>query len=201
MTSVPNTDSTSLAQGGFRLEGPRLAAVYEAWRQLARRFVRGERAGLTIGATDMAQHAFLDLQSATFRDTHHALAAGAQAMRRLLISHARRRMAIKRGAGATHVPMVAESGGDLAAPAGGFGGGSETYLGALIDLDDALKDLERLSERLHQVVELRYFGGYSVEDVAAATGRSEPSVKRDWARARAFLLTRLAEPPAPGGAG
>jgi RNA polymerase sigma factor (sigma-70 family) len=85
-------------------------------------------------------------------------------------------------------------------PAGAFGGVSETYLGALIDLDDALRDLERLSERLHQVVELRYFGGYSVEDVAAATGRSEPSVKRDWARARAFLLTRLAEPPGSGAA-
>ncbi len=68
---------------------------------------------------------------------------------------------------------------------------AETRAAMLLDLDGALDELSGMSQRLHQVVELRFFGGLSVEEVAAATGRSTASVKRDWSRARAWLYTRM----------
>jgi DNA-directed RNA polymerase specialized sigma24 family protein len=112
-------------------------------------------------------------------------------MRRVLISHARRRLASIHGGGGLHVPVVRESDASERAGQDGLASFAETRASMLLDLDRAMDELAGLSRRHHEVVELRFFGGMSVDEVALATGRSTASVKRDWRRARAWLYTRL----------
>ena len=140
--------------------------------QLAR-----HRPGDTLSTTALVHEAYLKLTDSahqTYQDRVHFFAVASRAMRQILVDYARRRMAVKRG-GAHPVSLDPEA---VSAP-----GRDEE----LIALDEALGRLESLDERLARTVEMRFFGGLSVEETAAALNVSPRTVKRDWRKARAIL--------------
>jgi RNA polymerase sigma factor (TIGR02999 family) len=155
--------------------------VYGELRRLAARYMRHERANHTLQATALVNEVYLRLVEANrieIKSRAHFFALAAQMMRRLLVDSARARDNIKRGGGLRKVSLdealgVEESHMDFAA------------------LDEALRRLEALHPRKVQVVELRYFGGLSLEESAAALGVSTDSVKRDWRFAKAWLAREL----------
>ncbi len=162
------------------------AMVYPQLRRMARRQLGGG-GGATLNPTALVHEAYLKLAGAAhgdLSDRRHFLAVAARAMRQVIVDHARARQAGKRGAGAW--PATLEEGlvglrrGDRAA--------------ALLDLDAALDRLAERDERLVKVVELRFFGGLSVEEAAEALEVSTPTVKRDTRVARAFLKSELGSP-------
>jgi RNA polymerase sigma factor (TIGR02999 family) len=159
-----------------------LPVVYEEMRRLAARYLRGERTGHTLQPTALAHEAYLRLmgeRKTPWQGRHHFMAVAAHAMRAILVDHARRRKAQKRGGGQTPIPLDATM---LVAG---------TLTVAFDDLDRALVDLARLSERQARVVELRYFGGLTIEETAEVLAISPVTVKRDWAIARAWLYREL----------
>ncbi len=156
--------------------------VYEELRQRAAGLLRHERAGHTLQPTALAHEAYLRLvgrREHAWQDRAHFLAVAARAMRAILVDHARRRNAQKRGGGEAPVTLEANVGAEREAPV------------AFDDLDRALHDLARLDERQARVVELRYFGGMSIEETAEVLRVSPMTVKRDWATARAWLYREL----------
>ncbi len=157
--------------------------VYEEVRAIARSRRARLGAGGTLDTSAVVHEAYLKLArhgEMPWEDRTHFLCVASRAMRQVLIDYARSRLADKRGGGAEHVPLT-EAHAAAAAEARD-----------LVALDEALRGLEVLDERLGRVVELRFFGGLTVEDTARALGISEPTVKRDWQRARAFLHRELA---------
>jgi RNA polymerase sigma-70 factor (ECF subfamily) len=155
--------------------------VYEELRRLARRYMRGERANITLQTTALVNEAYLrlvDLKRMRFNDRAHFFAVSARLMRRILVDHARRRN-LKRGAGAEHISLdeVALIGPDRHA--------------GLVMLDDAMVELARFDPRKAQVIELRFFGGMSVEETAEVLKISPITVMRDWSTARAWLYREL----------
>lgn len=158
-----------------------LPVVYQELRQLAAGYLRDERGGHTLQPTALAHEAYLRLvgQRIAWQGRGHFLGVAARAMRSVLVDHARRRSAQKRGGG--QAPVTLDTG-MIAA---------NSRPVAFDDLDRALDDLARLSERQARVVELRYFGGLSIEETAEVLGVSPITVKRDWATARAWLYREL----------
>ena len=164
-----------------------LPLLYSDLRRLARRTRWQFSAGETLQTTALVHEAYLKLRSSTgFNDRQHFLRAAAIAMRHILVNLARDATAQKRGSGAVHVSldeapeMPAESAGNL------------------LEVDAALSRLRAVSERLADVVECRFFAGYSEEETAAALGVSDRTVRRDWIKARAWLQLELgAEPGRP----
>lgn len=160
------------------------AAVYGELRLIARRQMSGERAGHTLQATALVNEALLRLigeERARWQNRDQLLALAAQAMRRVLVDHARRRAADKRPDPAARVSM------DYAEQ-------QPTDDGVdVLALDRALAALTDLDSRQAQIVELRYFGGLTAEDVAAALGISLATVNREWRAARAWLRVALAD--------
>ncbi len=157
--------------------------VYDELRRLAASYLSRERAGHTLQPTALVNEAFLrlvDQTQVTWQNRAHFLGVAAQAMRRILVDHARRKRAAKRGEGAIHVSF--EMLGSVSGPSRDV---------ALDDLDDALDDLARLEPRQARVVELRFFGGLSIEEAAQVMGTSPATTKRDWTVARAFLHRAL----------
>jgi RNA polymerase sigma factor (TIGR02999 family) len=157
--------------------------IHAELRQIARAQMRNERAGHTLQATALAHEAYLRLvrlENQDWRDRTHFLGVAAAIMRRLLIDHARKHGAARRGGGATHIEL------DEAAVLAGTDRSDE-----LLALDDALARLAVLDERQARIVELRFFAGLGVEETAAALGISERTVKREWAVARAWLRAEL----------
>jgi RNA polymerase sigma factor (TIGR02999 family) len=163
-----------------------LPLVYSELRRLARARMRRERPDHTFQTTDLVHEACLRLLGSElpdWQDRAHFFAVAARAMRRLLVDHARARGYAKRGGGALRLSLDEVP--DLSAPL-------EANQGAgLADLDEALDRLAALDPRQHQVVELRFFGGLSVEETAAVLGVSAVTVKRDWRTARAWLYAEL----------
>ncbi|MEM7414751.1 MAG: ECF-type sigma factor [Gemmatimonadota bacterium] len=141
----------------------------------------------TLGTTALVHEVYLKLagSSRDWNDRAHFMRVAARAMRQILIDRARRRTAHKRGGGAAVVTLE-----EMAVAAESPEGAAET----LMALDDALLRLGRQSERLAHVVELRFFGGLSVEETAEALGVSDRTVKRDWRLARAFLHDAMDAP-------
>lgn len=157
-------------------------AVYQEIRGLAASFLRGERTGHTLQPTALAHEAYLRLaggRSIPWQNRAHLMGVAARAMRSILVDHARRRKAQKRGGGQTPVPLDATM---------VVGGGVPV---AFDDLDRALVGLARISERQARVVELRYFGGLTIEETGEVLEISPMTVKRDWAIARAWLYREL----------
>ena len=158
-------------------------ALYPELRRLAHaRAAAGER---TLTPTALVHEAYLRLLgSATLElnDRRHFLACAARAMRAIVIDHARRRSAAKRGGPGDDVAL------DAVEFMLGIDGDEE-----LLELDEALNSLERVNPRLRQVVELRYFAGLEFESVAELMDCSLRTAKREWSRARAFLHARLAD--------
>jgi RNA polymerase sigma factor (TIGR02999 family) len=160
-----------------------LPLVYDELQALARRHLRHEHAAPTLNPTALVHEAYLRLagQQADWQNRAHFLAVAAIAMRRVVLQHARRRHAEKRGGGAAAVTLI-EDGVAREAPAEDW-----------IALDEALTRLAALAERPARVVEMRFFGGLSQEETAAALGVSVPTVQRDWQTARAWLGQALAD--------
>lgn len=160
-----------------------LADVYAELRRVADRYVRRERAR-SVQATELVHEAYLRLahdKPVAFASRSHFVAIAAIAMRRLLIERARRRRATKRGGDQVMVTLDETL---LAA------GPSDDALD-LLALDDALSRLAGLDQQQARIVELRFFGGLSVEETADALSISPATVKRHWALARAWLLREL----------
>jgi len=155
--------------------------VYEELRRLARHYMGNERVGHTLQATALVNEAYLrlvDIHKVQWQNRAHFFAMSARLMRRILVDSARSRKYQKRGAGAQKVSLdegllVVEPGRDLVA------------------LDDALEALAQVDERRSKVVEMRFFGGLSVEETAEALGVSVDTVMRDWKLAKVWLLREL----------
>jgi RNA polymerase sigma factor (TIGR02999 family) len=161
--------------------------VYQDLRERAHRQLAVRRPGDTLSTTALVHEAYLKLTGSACRDYHdssHFFAVASRAMRQILVDRARRHAAAKRAAGAT-VTLDPEV---VADP-----GRSEE----LLQLDEALSRLQVLDDRLGRVVELRFFAGLSVEEVAGVLGMSPRSVKRDWRKARAFLYQEMRGAEAP----
>lgn len=139
--------------------------------------MRGERPGHTLQPTALVNEAILRLFGADvpWQDRAHFYAVAARQMRNILVDHARRGGRDKRGGPVVHVPL--DEAGEIAAPLDGD----------LVALDDALKDLARFDQRKHDMVELHYFGGLSIDETAQATGVSPKTVQRELRLAESWL--------------
>ncbi len=156
--------------------------VYGELKQLARHYLKGERAGHVLQTTDLVNEAYLrliDAQRVQWQNRAHFFAIAAQMMRRVLVDTARKRNFQKRGGGALQVSL------NEALPLGNQRGPD------LVALDDALQALAAFDPRKCKVVELRYFGGLSVKETAEVLQVSPDTVMRDWSLARAWLLHEL----------
>jgi RNA polymerase sigma factor (TIGR02999 family) len=163
------------------------AAVYQELRVVARAQLGRFRPGATLSTTALVHESYLklvDQDSATFMDRKHFFTVAALAMRQIVVDHARRHAAQKRGGGAIRVTFDD----DVAHPAAPAVAEAEE----LLALDAALYELARLDERLVRVVELRFFGGLSVDEVAAVLDVSAATIKRDTRAARAFIAREMA---------
>lgn len=156
--------------------------IYAELRQIAARHLRRERSDHTLQPTALVHEAFMrliDQQGVDWQNRAHFFGVAAEVMRRILVDHARRRQAEKRGGGAMTVAlqdgMDWPDGRDL----------------EIVALDDALDALAQLDPQQSKVVELRFFAGLSVEETAEVLGVSATTVKREWRMARAWLVREL----------
>ncbi len=159
-----------------------LPLVYDELRRLARRYMAHERPGQSLQATALVHEAYLRLlkdKPQHFLNRTHFLAIAANSMRRILVERARARAATKRGGSRVRVTM----GEDIAA-------GGETAVD-LLALDQALERLAEVDPQLARIVELRFFGGMSIEETAETLGVSTATVKRSWNVAKAWLKRDL----------
>ena len=158
--------------------------LYEELHELAHRHIRRSRPGETLCTTALVHEAYLKLAPrAAVNDRRHFFALASRAMRQILVDEARRHQSEKRGGGLEITTLNEERDGAGAVAA------------EILALEEALARLARANERLGQVVELRFFGGLSVEETAEVLGASSATVKRDWRAARAFLADALGSPP------
>ena len=158
--------------------------VYRTLRRIAGSYMRNERAGNTLQATALVHEAFMELVDITNVDWQHRAhfyAISAQIMRNILLDRARRRLAAKRGGSAERINLDELP--DIGA----------TRARELIALDDALKALEQLDARKARVVEMRFFGGLSVEESAEVLAVSPETVMRDWKFARSWLQSEISQ--------
>ena len=158
--------------------------VYQELRRLARRQMRRERQGDTLQTTALVNEAYLrlvDYQRVQARDRNHFLAIAAQAMRRILIERARSRQSDKRGSNPQRISLdeIAEV--------------ADARAADLLALDEALQALSTIDPRKAQLVELRYFGGLTIEETANVLGVSTPTVERDWHTARIWLYREISQ--------
>lgn len=159
-----------------------LPLVYDELRRVAAVRLQGERAGHTLSATALVHEAYLklvDQRNSNWKNRAHFFAIAARAMRRVLIDHANKRRAQKRGGGDAVVTLAE---GDAAI---------DLQDEELLNLDEALRTLEALDSRQAQIVQLRFFGGLRHEEIAEVLGVSLATVNRDWRSARAWLTTEL----------
>jgi RNA polymerase sigma-70 factor, ECF subfamily len=164
--------------------GRLMPLVYGELRRLAGHYMRGERAGHTLQPTAVVHEAYLRLAGqdwAEWQDRAHFIGVAARQMRRILVDYARQHVAAKRGGTPAKV--------ELDALAGGF---DQSRSAEILAVDEALALLRRLDAQQAEVVELRYFGGLTVEEAAAQLGVSARTVKRDWSVALLWLRVRLA---------
>jgi RNA polymerase sigma factor (TIGR02999 family) len=192
MTAAAPQDITQLLEswrnGDANAETQLLEQIYPVLRRLAQQ--RLTRSGqLTLLATELANDAYFKLveqRDAPFQNRVHFYAIAAHVIRRLLVDHLRERSALKRGGGVLQVTL--QAGQDIAA--------ATPDLADALDLDRLLQRLERINARAAKGVELRYFGGLTIEETAQTIGVSLPTAKRDWQFARAWLHDQLAPPGA-----
>jgi RNA polymerase sigma factor (TIGR02999 family) len=158
-----------------------VSLVYGDLRRMAAALMRGQIDGRTLQPTALVHEAYLRLMQGEIRweSKAHFFGAAAKAMRQVLIREARRRSAQKRAGRTVRITFS-----DLAVQT------EEPQLD-LLALDEAMNALALVDERFVRVMELRYFGGFSLEEIAQVTGRSLATVKRDWAYARAWLYDRM----------
>lgn len=171
-----------LASGNQAAAERLVPLVYEELKRLARHHMRRERPDHTLQTTALVNEAYLKLvrqQGVSWQGRSHFLGVASQLMRRILIDHARGQLRAKRGAGKALLPLSEE----LAF--------SPEHSEDLLRLDDALKRLSAIDPRQGRIVELRFFGGLSVDETSEFLGVSPKTVKRDWAVAKAWLHAEL----------
>jgi len=186
MTSRPGPNATELlvawGNGDQSAFDQLVPLVYQELRSLAQRYIRQERPGHTLQATALVNEAYLrlvDINRIQWQNRAHFMAVAAQAMRRILVEFARQRHRQKRGGELQRVMLddamevAQDKGADLVA------------------LSDALSALAAVDHRMSQVVELRFFGGLSVEETAEVLTVSSETVMRDWKTAKVWLLREL----------
>ena len=170
-----------LRSGDQDAAGKLIAAVYGELRQVAARAMRSERPGHTLQPTALVHEAFLKLAGSAgveWRDRAHFFGVAARLMREILVDYARKHGAAKRGSG---VRITLDDSLLI----------SEDRLGDVVAIDEVVKRLEALDPRQGHIVELRFFGGLSVEEVAEVMQISTPTVKREWQSAKAWLHREL----------
>jgi RNA polymerase sigma factor (TIGR02999 family) len=183
--TAPGSVTRLLLAWGRGDEGARDALVpivYDELRNRARRLLRRERAGHSLPPTAVVHEAYVrlvDQSKVAFLDRVHFFAVASRVMRHVLVDHARRRRAGRRGGPAMAVPLDEATLAAVRRPAD------------LVELDAALDELAKEHPRCAAVVEMRYFGGLTLEEAGVALGASLATVKRDWALARAWLHRRL----------
>jgi RNA polymerase sigma-70 factor (ECF subfamily) len=158
--------------------------VYAELHRQATNYLRRERVGHTLQATALINEAYLkliDQREVNWKNRAHFFAIAAQAMRRILVDHARTRHRDKRGGAAENLPIEAAE----------FATSSDSPSVDLIELDEALTRLAAFDPRQSRIVELRFFSGMSVEETAEALGISKATVKNDWRMAKAWLFQEL----------
>jgi RNA polymerase sigma factor (TIGR02999 family) len=183
---VEITETTRLLRawaGGDRDALERLTPrVYQELRRIAGHHMQNENPGRTIQTTALVHEAWLkliDVADVDWQHRAHFFAVSSQIMRRILVDRARRRVAAKRGGKAARLNLDAVP--DL----------SSGKAAQMVALDDALNALEELDPRKAQVIEMRFFGGLTVDETAAVLNVSPDTVDRDWRLARAWLLAEL----------
>ena len=171
----------AMGAGDATAEQRLLPLVYRELHRLARSYMRRERPDHTLQATALINEAYLRLAGGEvdWKNREHFIGVAAQVMRRVLVDHARAHNADMRGGGLKRVEL--DEGLAL----------SSARSDELLMLDEALERLARINGRQARVVELHYFGGLSMEQIAALLGISERSVKRDWSLARIWLFEAL----------
>jgi RNA polymerase sigma factor (TIGR02999 family) len=175
---------SQLADGDEHARGELVAAVYQQLRKIAQVRMGAERPDHTLQATELVHEVYLKLVphlgDRGFKNRHEFYGAAGEAMRRILIDHARKRRTAKRGSGETTLPIssVAQLA-DTADP------------DALLALNEAFERLEAGSPELGKLVRLRFFAGLSVKETASALEISEPTVKRRWRFARTVLFEAM----------
>jgi RNA polymerase sigma factor (TIGR02999 family) len=170
-------------QGDSKVADELLPMVYNELRQLAAQKMANEAAGHTLQPTALVHEAWLRLggdESPAFRNRAHFFGAAAEAMRRILIDHARRRLAAKRGAG---VEVVDLDGLEISSPLADDD--------QLLAVNEALEKLVAVDPRKAELVKLRYFVGMNFEEAAAALGIAVPTAKQWWAYARSWLTVEM----------
>ncbi len=188
MSAASNRDITVLlrrmSSGDRSAEEALLPAIYTEAKRIASRHLRGERPGHTLQTTDLVHEAYLKLMpgaAANWEDRNHFFAVAARVMRNILVDRARRNSAGKRGgSGPPDVPL--EEGMVF-----GDDGDPELFLA----LNTAIERLEKQDVRQSKIVEMRFFGGMTEEEIGQVLGISARTVKRDWAVAKAWLYGEL----------
>jgi RNA polymerase sigma factor (TIGR02999 family) len=188
MNPLPPSDITTLlvrsGQGDKAALDELLPLVYQELHRLAHHQLQNERAHHSLQTTGLVHEAYLRLagqQAVDWENRHHFFALAANMMRRVLVDYARARQSDKRGGGAVHLSLS-----QAEEKAAG-------QTAEIIALDEALTALAALAPRQSQVIELRYFGGLSVEETAAVLQVSPSTVHSDWRQARAWLYLQLAQ--------
>lgn len=159
-----------------------ISAVYGELKIMAQRYMRRERQGHTLQATALVNEAYcrlVNIKTAEWRDRSHFFAVAAQVMRGILVDYARKHLAGRRGGGIDLLPINEEI---AFAP-----GRAES----LVRLDEALTTLAKLDARTARIIELRFFGGLSIEETSDLLGISPRTVKREWSFGRAWLRNEL----------
>ena len=169
------------ASGDLAAESDLLEIVYDQLRSLAKSLLNAERVDHTLQPTALVHEAYVklvDQNKVDWKGRSHFIAVAARAMRQILVDHAKRSGAKKRGGGRQRVSLD-----DL----------TETQSSEVdyLSLDDALSKLEQFNAHYSNIVQLRFFGGLTVEEVAELTNSSTRSVKRDWRTARAWLHAQM----------
>ena len=186
-SSYPVTDLLARwSEGDTAARDELVPLVYDGLRRIARRCLAAQRSGHTLQPTALVHEAYLRLVNVNRNSLHwqnrvHFFAAAAQMMRQILVDHARKHIAAKRGGGV--ITLVLDEG--MALP-------QKASLD-LLALDDAMKQLASLDARQCQIVELRFFGGLSIEETAQAVDISPATAKREWATARLWLHRAMSE--------
>ncbi|HTQ57391.1 MAG TPA: sigma-70 family RNA polymerase sigma factor [Bryobacteraceae bacterium] len=184
MASDPVTQLLLQASGGNRAAVDALTPlVYQELKRIAGGQLRNERPGHTLQATALVHEAYLklvDQREVAWQNRAHFFGIASQIMRRIVLDYAKQRLRDKRG-GRMHKTTLDEA---LVV--------SEDRASSLVMIDEALTRLEQLDARQARIVEMRFFAGLSVEETAEAMGISAPTVKREWAMARAWLHRELA---------
>ncbi|HSQ28899.1 MAG TPA: ECF-type sigma factor [Gemmatimonadaceae bacterium] len=156
--------------------------AYDELKRMASRHLRSADGSATLSTTELVHESYLKLQRGSSTDWQgraHFFGAASRAMRQVLVDFARRRAATKRGGDVTHLSL------------GEVSGELQIELDEILALDEALDRLGAVDERLRQIVELRFFGGFSQQEVSEMLGVTPRTVERNWLKARLFLLREL----------